>query len=194
MCGWDRVALKDGGPVVRIRTIIRVPDSDKWSSDSNSKGGCDSQAAKPVQQGAERHEEHARYEGHRPRRRWVHTARDRRPGTERPQSKRLPHHSRNPVEVWLYQRMRRMRSENIWHQAAKFARKRRQTSYSLCALSHIPNIVVFPHVRCVKTNSSELSHYLLLSCCPLIVCELSVVLWLALPMLSGAMNCRFGKC
>ena len=66
--GEHRVALKDGGPVVRIRTIIRVPDSDKWSSDSNSKGGCDSQAAKPVQQGAERHEEHARYEGHRPRR------------------------------------------------------------------------------------------------------------------------------
>ena len=117
--GEHRVALKDGGPVVRIRTIIRVPDSDKWSSDSNSKGGCDSQAAKPVQQGAERHEEHARYEGHRPRRRWVHTAREPRPGTERPQSKRLPHHSRNPVEVWLYQRMRRMRSENLWHQASR---------------------------------------------------------------------------
>ena len=117
--GEYRVALKDGGPVVRIRTIIRVPDSDKWSSDSNSKGGCDSQAAKPVQQGAERHEEHARYEGHRPRRRWVHTAREPRPGTERPQSKRLPHHSRNPVEVWLYQRMRKMRSENLWHQTSR---------------------------------------------------------------------------
>ena len=49
----------------------------------------------------------------------------------------------------------------------KFVRKRRQTSYLLRTLSHIPSIVVFPHVGCVKINSPELSPYLLLFCFPM---------------------------
>ena len=31
--GEHRVALLDGGPAVRVRTIIRVPDSEKWKAD-----------------------------------------------------------------------------------------------------------------------------------------------------------------
>ena len=35
--GEHRVALKDGGPVIRVRTIIRVPDSEKWSAEHIAK-------------------------------------------------------------------------------------------------------------------------------------------------------------
>ena len=27
------MAVMDGGPIIRVRTIIRVPDSDKWNAD-----------------------------------------------------------------------------------------------------------------------------------------------------------------
>ena len=30
--GENRVALMDGGPVIRVRTMIRVPDSAKWNA------------------------------------------------------------------------------------------------------------------------------------------------------------------
>ena len=32
-----RVALLNGGPAIRVRTIIRVPDSEKWKADEISK-------------------------------------------------------------------------------------------------------------------------------------------------------------
>ena len=35
--GEHRVALKDGGPVERVRTSIRVPDSEKWSAEQIAK-------------------------------------------------------------------------------------------------------------------------------------------------------------
>ena len=35
--GEHRVALLNGGPGIRVRTIVRVPDSEKWKADEISK-------------------------------------------------------------------------------------------------------------------------------------------------------------
>ena len=35
--GEHRVALLEGGPVIRVRTVIRVPDSEKWKADEIAK-------------------------------------------------------------------------------------------------------------------------------------------------------------
>ena len=35
--GENRVALMDGGPVIRVRTMIRVPDSVKWNAEQVAK-------------------------------------------------------------------------------------------------------------------------------------------------------------
>ena len=35
--GENRVALVDGGPVVKVRTVIRVPDSAKWNAEQIAK-------------------------------------------------------------------------------------------------------------------------------------------------------------
>ena len=48
--GEHRVALLDGGPAVRVRTVIRVPDSEKWKADKADEVEGHAQEAKSIEQ------------------------------------------------------------------------------------------------------------------------------------------------
>ena len=74
--GEHRVALVGGGPVIRVRTVIRVPDSEKWKADEIRELEGHAQDAKSAEQRKDKDEDDEGEEGPRHWRRWLQAAGD----------------------------------------------------------------------------------------------------------------------